>query len=162
MKSKSMIKISALIIILLGVVLLLPFPQIINTKLSASGDTDNEYTLSVNALKLNYLIKADEFIPQIKLYAENNLIFDNSSNKVKTTVYKVPSQDKEKHIEYTSFYFYNSYQNKMDIATLQFDNNKGYFVFTFDNSTYIAPAENSQDADNIISYLEIDNITRQH
>ncbi|MDO5389420.1 MAG: hypothetical protein Q4F63_09315 [Clostridia bacterium] len=158
MKSK-IIKFSAAIILLLIIVLLLPFPQIISTELSASiyDDPSSEYTLSVKAVKLNYLIKTDEFIPKIKLYNKDNIIFDNSSDKIKIPLLKFPSQNKEKNIEYADFFFYDKQKNIMDTASLIFDNSKGYFSFTVDNLTYTAPSQSKKEADNIINYLEISN-----
>lgn len=155
MKRKNKFIILVIITFLLFIIYLLPFPQRIKIKLPALSydNTDNTYILSLQAWKLNYLFKTDEIIPEIKLYSNNNLIFDNSSNKMKTEIYRFSSENNESNIEFTSFFYYNSYKNKMDTANLWFDNDKGYF--TVDNLTYIAPATKSQDAENILNYFQI-------
>lgn len=160
MKIKNKFIILGSITFLLCIIFLLPLPQRINIEFPALlyDNTDISYILSMQIWKLNYLFKTDEIIPEIKLYSENNLIFDNSSNKIKTTIYKFPSHNKVNNIEYISFYYYNSYKNKMDTANLWFDSDKSYFVFVTDNLTYIAPAKSKQDIDNIINYFRINNI----
>lgn len=158
MKTKNIIVLITLIFITF-IIFLLPLPRIINVKIPVlnCNNTNIEYTLSLKALKLNYIFKTDKIIPDIKLYSESNLMFDNSANKVKTDIFKLSSQNKEKNIEYISFYFFNTQKNKMDIANLYFDSNKGYFIFEFNNFNYAGPAKNKQDLDNIMNYFEIDN-----
>ena len=155
MTKRNIICVLVCVIILLLIIVFIPYPQRINKVVPAYIDKENTYTMSIKAWKLNYLFKTDKIITEIKINSDDEVIYDNSENKVKVPVLYFDNGDT--HIGYISFNYYDSETNSYKAADIWWDFNKEYLAVITDKFTCVAPAENLEERESIINYFEENN-----
>ncbi len=134
-------KAAAVILAVFLLIYFIPYPYRIKADMSAKLlNDDSSYTFSINARRHKYLIRNDTYIPEIKIWKGDEVIFSFADIDYSMYESSIPVKGDE-NISIVSFSYYDGKSNLLKPATLTFSETKNIYMLETENFTCIAPAE---------------------